>query len=172
MLLRSLAGSQGTGSRSPGSVGTKDNQGHAYFEDSGDPKNGFSGAMNNHWAALFGVKPTGNSSFPPVFVTCDKVIGKVALSITDQVIDHNIVVKALTLVGKFSGPRPDIDSVRIFVSRRWNIKGKVEVSALPWGFFSFSFSCTEDIPTILCGGPWIMGRSSLTLKKCDGMMKE
>ncbi|XP_059067606.1 uncharacterized protein LOC131858391 [Cryptomeria japonica] len=67
----------------------------------------------------------------------------------------------LTLVGKFSKPRPNIDSVRIFVK----IKGQVEVSALPRGFFSFVFSCVEDITTIICGGPWIMGRSSLILKK-------
>ncbi|XP_059066267.1 uncharacterized protein LOC131857598 [Cryptomeria japonica] len=123
------------------------------------------GATKNYWAGLFGVKSIGKSSFPPVFVTCDKVSGKVALSIPNQVIDHNIVVMVLTLVGKFSGPRPNIDSMRIFVSQRWKIKGQVEVSALPRVFFSFAFSCAEDIPTILCGGPWIMGKSSLTLKK-------
>lgn len=80
-------------------------------------------------------------------------------------IDHKIAIMALTLVGKFSRPRPNIDSVRIFVSRGWKIKGQVEVSALPRGFFSFAFSCTENILTILNGGPWIMEMSSLTLKK-------
>ncbi|GLJ44195.1 hypothetical protein SUGI_0922490 [Cryptomeria japonica] len=30
------------------------------------------GSMNNCWPALFGVKPTRKSSFPPVSVTCDK----------------------------------------------------------------------------------------------------
>ncbi|XP_057820685.2 uncharacterized protein LOC131033459 [Cryptomeria japonica] len=123
------------------------------------------GATNNHWANLFEVKLTGKSSFPPVSITCDKVSGKVAISIPDQVIDHNIAIMALTLVGKFFGPRPNIDLMRIFVSRRWKMKGQVDVSALPWGFYSFAFSCTEDIMTILYGGPWIMGRSSLPLKK-------
>lgn len=65
-------------------------------------------AMNNHWAMLFGVKPTGKSSFPPISVTCDKVRDKVALSILDQVIDHNIAIMVLTLVGNFSRPRPNI----------------------------------------------------------------
>lgn len=39
------------------------------------------GSMNNGWVALFEVKPTRKSSFPPIFVTCDKVSNKVALSI-------------------------------------------------------------------------------------------
>lgn len=65
-------------------------------------------------------------------------------------IDHIIVVMVLTLVGNFSRSRPIIDSVRFFFSQRWKIKGKVEVSALPQGFFSFAFSCVEHIPTILC----------------------
>ncbi|XP_059066017.1 uncharacterized protein LOC131857439 [Cryptomeria japonica] len=123
------------------------------------------GATNNCWAALFGVKLIGKSSFPPISITCDKASGKVALSIPDQVIDHNVDVMALTLVGKFTRPRHNIDSVRVFVSQRWKIKGQVEVSALPQSFFSFAFSCVEDIMTILCVCPWIMGRSSLTLKK-------
>ncbi|XP_057841230.2 uncharacterized protein LOC131050928 [Cryptomeria japonica] len=71
----------------------------------------------------------------------------------------------LTLIGKFSGPRPNIDVVRVFASRRWKLKGHVDISALPRGFFSFVFSYVEDILVILCGGPWAMGRSSLILKK-------
>ncbi|XP_057870798.2 uncharacterized protein LOC131077337 [Cryptomeria japonica] len=121
--------------------------------------------MNNHWDALFGVKLTRKSSFPVVSVTCDKVSDKIALSIPNQVIDHNIDVMALILIGKFSGPTPNIDSVRIFDSWRWKIKGQVEVLDVPRGFFSFVFSCVEDILTIVCGGPWIIGRSSLTLRK-------
>lgn len=71
----------------------------------------------------------------------------------------------LSLVGKFSDPRPNIDLVRFFMSKRWKLKGRVEVSTLLRGFFSFAFSCVEDVPMILCGGPWVVGRSTLTLKK-------
>ncbi|GLJ26320.1 hypothetical protein SUGI_0506250 [Cryptomeria japonica] len=118
-------------------------------------------AANNHWVGLFGVKPTEKSSFPPVSITCDKASGKVALSIPDHVIDHDVDVMALTLVGKFIGPRPNIYSVRVFVSQRWKIKGQVEVLTLPQSFFSFAFSCIEDIMTILSG----VHGFSLTLKK-------
>lgn len=41
----------------------------------------------------------------------------------------------------------------------------MEVVALPKGFFSFNFSCEEDIVAVRCGGPWVIGKSSLALKK-------
>ncbi|XP_059066415.1 uncharacterized protein LOC131857723 [Cryptomeria japonica] len=71
---------------------------------------------------------------------------------------------ALSLVGKFMGPRPNIDLVRDFAKKKWCLKGQIEITAMPKGFFSFAFSCEEDLYVVLCGGPWVIGKTSLALK--------
>ncbi|XP_057863716.1 uncharacterized protein LOC131071779 [Cryptomeria japonica] len=67
--------------------------------------------------------------------------------------------------GNFMGQRPNIETIREFVKNKWCFKGQVEVVALPKGFFSFYFSCEEDIVVVHYGGPWVVGKSSLALKK-------
>ncbi|XP_057867841.2 uncharacterized protein LOC131075066 [Cryptomeria japonica] len=81
-----------------------------------------------------------------------------------QVIDHNISVMALSFVGKFMGVRPNIDVVRSFIKRRWHLKLQTEITAMAKVFFSFTFSCEEDLSDVLCGGPWVIGKTSLDLK--------
>ncbi|XP_059076573.1 uncharacterized protein LOC131875882 [Cryptomeria japonica] len=92
-------------------------------------------------------------------------MGKFSISIPDIVIDHNISLTAFTLVGKFVGPRPNIDVVRAFAKKKWRLKGQVEISMMPKGFFPFNFSCLEDQEGVLCGGPWMVGRTFLSLIK-------
>lgn len=72
---------------------------------------------------------------------------------------------ASTLIGKFTGPRPNIDLVRAFTFQKWKLKGQMDVAAMPKGFFSFVFSNGEDLTKVLCDGPWMMGKSSLSLQK-------
>ena len=72
---------------------------------------GPSGAWGR-WSNLFGIKPSGKSSFPKVIDKSDKVKGIFALEIPREIIDHNILSMANTMVGKFVGPRPNIDAVR------------------------------------------------------------
>lgn len=117
------------------------------------------------WVSLFGVKPNGKSSFPPVTVSSNTSNASVSITIPDPIVDHNISIMALSLVGKFMGPRPNIETIKEFVRKKWGLKGQVEVVALPKGFFSFSFSCEEDIVAIRCGRPWVIDKSLLALKK-------
>ncbi|XP_059078070.1 uncharacterized protein LOC131876644 [Cryptomeria japonica] len=83
----------------------------------------------------------------------------------DSMIDHNIYMMALIMVGKFMGFKPNIEVVRAFVRKKWKLKGQVEVSAMSKEFFSFSFSCEKYIATILCGGPWVIDKPFMALKK-------
>lgn len=115
--------------------------------------------------SLFGVKPNGKSSFPPVTISSVPSSGGVLIYIPDLIVDNNISLMALSLVGNFMDPRPNIETMRDFVKKKWHLKGKVEVTAMPKGFFSFKFSCEEDIVVIHYGGPWVIGKSSLSLKK-------
>ncbi|XP_059068244.1 uncharacterized protein LOC131858811 [Cryptomeria japonica] len=103
--------------------------------------------------------------FPPVNNISDLAKGKFAIFVLDMVIDHNISLMNITLVGKFMGLKPNIEVVRAFVKRRWTTNGQVLISTLPKGYFTFDFSCKEDIQAIRSGGPWVIGKSSLALKK-------
>ena len=115
------------------------------------------------WSNLFGIKPSGKLSFPKVIDKSDKVKGIFALEIPREIIDHNILSMVNTLVGKFVGPRPNIDLVRTFTRRKWDLKGHVEVTAMAKGFIFFEFSCSEDFSRILYTGNWSLGISNLIL---------
>lgn len=105
------------------------------------------------WSSLFGTRPSGKSSLPPIKNILDPSSGKFAISIPDLVLDHNINSMSKFLVGKFMGSRPNIEVVRVYVKRKWALKGNVEISALPKSLLSFTFSCKEDKLRILCGSP-------------------
>ena len=69
------------------------------------------------------------------------------------------------MVGKFLGPRPNIDIVGCFIKKKWALKGQVSIMTMANGFLSFDFSCMEDLSIILCEGPLAIGRSTLVLQK-------
>ncbi|XP_059074990.1 uncharacterized protein LOC131875008 [Cryptomeria japonica] len=117
------------------------------------------------WSTLFGTRPSGKSSLPPVQNILDPTGGKFSISIPDLVLDHNISSMSNSLVGKFMGPCPNIEVVRAYVKRKWALKGNVEISALPKGLLSFAFSCEEDKIRILCGNPWLARKIALVLQK-------
>ncbi|XP_059064686.1 uncharacterized protein LOC131856780 [Cryptomeria japonica] len=70
-----------------------------------------------------------------------------------------------SLVGKFMGPHTNIEIVRAYVKWKWALKGNVEISALPKGLLSFTFSCEEDKLRILYGNPWLVRKIALVLQK-------
>lgn len=72
---------------------------------------------------------------------------------------------AMTLVGKFLGPRPNIDIVRALSKCKWSLKGQVEITAIPKGALSLTFSCKENMSRVLCDGPWLIGKATLALPK-------
>ena len=115
------------------------------------------------WSSLFRVKPSGNSSFLPIKTIPISEKGSCAITILDEIVDHNIRAMASTLVRRFLGPRPNIDNVRSFIKQKWALKGQVSVTEMAKGFMSFDFSCMEDLANILCEGQWAIGRSTLVL---------
>ncbi|XP_059076646.1 uncharacterized protein LOC131875927 [Cryptomeria japonica] len=70
-----------------------------------------------------------------------------------------------TLIGKFYGMRPNIEVVRGFVKRKWNLKGQVDVVAMNKGCLSFSFSCEEDHMNILCNETWAIRKYLMYIQK-------
>ncbi|XP_059068619.1 uncharacterized protein LOC131859103 [Cryptomeria japonica] len=71
----------------------------------------------------------------------------------------------MTLVGKFLGPRPNIDIVRAFAKHKWSLKGQVEITTMSKGALSLAFSYKEDMSRVLCDGPWLIGKAMLALEK-------
>lgn len=78
-----------------------------------------SGREKKKWSSLFGTRPTGKSSLPPVKNISDPSGGKFAISIPYQVLDHNINSMSNSLVGKFMGSHHNIEVVRAFVKQKW-----------------------------------------------------
>ncbi|XP_059068499.1 uncharacterized protein LOC131859004 [Cryptomeria japonica] len=117
------------------------------------------------WSSLFGIKPLGKCSLPPVSNTSDLSARRFSISSSDPIIDLNILLMALSLVGKFMGPRPNIETIRDLSKKKWKLNGQVNIYVMSKGFFVFSFSCEKDISTVLAGGPWVIGKSSLALMK-------
>lgn len=152
-LLEEIVGSFGL-------LGKGSSRGPIPHDDSGERKKEL-----KKWSSLFGTRPIGKSSFPPVKNISDPSGGKFTISIPDLVLDHNINSMSNSLVGKFMGLRPNIEVVRACVKRKWALKGNVEILALPKGLLSFNFSCEEDKLMILCGSPWLVGKTTLVLRK-------
>ena len=87
------------------------------------PKMDRPGNLPTKWASLFGVKPSGKSSFPPVKVVSRLEKGSCTISILDEIVDHSIASMASMLVGKFIGPKPNIDVVRSYTMKKCSLKG-------------------------------------------------
>lgn len=68
------------------------------------------------------------------------------------------------------GARPDIESLKNMIKRKWVIHGQVDIAPMLNGFLSFVFNCNEDMNMVLCGGPWLFGKSTLTIKKWEPNM--
>lgn len=164
---------------------TKDKKGHKNpvrnIDQDGGPKIGivvgttssagidgqtfFENANKGSWSSLFEFKPTRKSSFPSIDITSDPEKGVFSISIPNSLVDHTVATMKNKLVGKFIGPRPNIDVVRLFIARKWKLKGQVDIAALPKGFFTLFFSSAEDLSDVLCGGLWMIGKLSLSLQK-------
>lgn len=69
--------------------------------------------------SLLKLKASGKSVFPPVSNISDLAKGNFSIYVPNMVIDHNISLMDKLLVGKFMGPRPNIEIVRTFVKKNW-----------------------------------------------------
>ncbi|XP_059065851.1 uncharacterized protein LOC131857381 [Cryptomeria japonica] len=115
--------------------------------------------------SLFSVKLSGKSSLSRVSNISELEKGRFYIEVPDLVIEHNINLMALTLVGNILGPRPIIDVVKAFAKHKWVLKGQVEITTMSKGVLSMSFSCVEDMSRVLCDGAWLIGKSMLALQK-------
>lgn len=70
-------------------------------------------------------------------------------------------------MGKFLAPRPKIEEVFSWVHKKWVLKGQVEVVSMAKGFFSFSFSCDEDLRLVFSKAPRVFGHLTLVLHPWD-----
>ena len=79
--------------------------------------------------------------------------GSFSIAIPDEIVDHSIASMASTLVGKFVGLRPNIDAVKDFSRKKWQLKGQVSVTMMAKGFLAFDFTCNEDMSHVLSESP-------------------
>ena len=122
------------------------------------------------WSSLFGKKLIGKSLFPPMTAKSCWEKGEFQVFILDPLVNFSVSSMDFTLVGKFLGARPDLDSLRSMIKQKWVIRGEVDIAPMSNGFFSFIFNCKEDLNMVLCGEPWSFGKCSLTIKKWEPNM--
>ena len=96
--------------------------------------------------------------------------GEFQFFIPDPLVNFSVSSMDFTLVGTFLGARPDLESLRNMVKRKWVIRGEVDIAPLLNGFFLFTFNYKEDMDRVLCGGLWSFGKCSLTIKKWEPNM--
>lgn len=70
-----------------------------------------------------------------------------------------------TLVGAFIGSRHNLTGVQSYVKQFWNSVTTPEVLYFKKGWYYFKFANETDCLSILHGGPWIFGNSTLLLKQ-------
>ena len=116
-------GSSSTGDQAEKDDGNLDAPPKVLDKYSSIPKMGL--LVSSKWLLLFGVKPIGKCSFPPIKFLPKKQKGSCAISIPDELVEHRIAVMASTLVGKFIGPRPNIDILRSFIKKKWALNRQV-----------------------------------------------
>ncbi|GLJ26124.1 hypothetical protein SUGI_0500870 [Cryptomeria japonica] len=108
---------------------------------------------NKKWTDLLFSKLKGKSIALVAHVV-DPSSARCSILIPDELVDKGIASMGCSLVGKFVCPRPNIDSIRSWVARKWKNKGQIDVLFMEKGFFSFSFTYEEDLVSVLSSGPW------------------
>ena len=96
------------------------------------------------WSSIFGRNPRQNSCWEK---------DEFQIFILDLIVDYSISTMEFTLVGKFLGAHLEVDGLRNIVKRKWAICEQVDIVLMMNGFFSFVFTCKEDLNMVLCGGP-------------------
>ncbi|XP_074320214.1 uncharacterized protein LOC141657004 [Silene latifolia] len=70
-----------------------------------------------------------------------------------------------TLIGNFLGSKPNLKQVQDFAQKCWHHIASPMVQYYKKGWFSFRFTCLEDMNAVLREGPWKLNTSSLILKQ-------
>ena len=88
------------------------------------------------WSSLFGRK-LGGKSFSPL-ITLKSCWEKVSFKFfcLDPIIDFSASSMEFTLMGKFMGARPNIETLKKWL-KKWPISGQVDITPTLTGLFSF-----------------------------------
>lgn len=108
--------------------------------------------MKRSWHSLFGHSNAQDEGLNLRFIqpVVDDV-GKFAIC-SQKAVDEEAVQWKNTLVGNFIGRRPSFAYVKETTTKRWILKGGVEMSLLENGIFIFRFTCEDNVfLRVVCG---------------------
>ncbi|GKA23295.1 zinc knuckle CX2CX4HX4C containing protein [Tanacetum coccineum] len=107
--------------------------------------------------------PKVNSNFRTL--VADPVFDGVNISIPCKVVEKVNTRFEHTLYGYFIGKRMAFPVVEYYVRNNWAKHGLKRIMMNSKGFFFFKFDCRAGLEAVLEGGPWMIRKSPIILKK-------
>ncbi|GKC46603.1 zinc knuckle CX2CX4HX4C containing protein [Tanacetum coccineum] len=108
-------------------------------------------------------QPKVNSNFRPL--VADPVFDGVNISIPRKVVKKVSTRVEHTLHGYFIGKRMAFPDVEYYARNNWAKHGLKRITMNTIGFFFFKFDTRAGLEAILEGGPWMIHKSPIILKK-------
>ncbi|GKA05989.1 zinc knuckle CX2CX4HX4C containing protein [Tanacetum coccineum] len=108
-------------------------------------------------------QPKVNSNFRPL--VADTVFDGVNISIPCKVVKKVSTRFEHTLYGYFIGKRMAFLVVKYYVRKNWAKRGLKRIMMNSKGFFFFKFDSRAGLEAVLEGGPWLIRKSPIFLKK-------
>ncbi|GJX67210.1 zinc knuckle CX2CX4HX4C containing protein [Tanacetum coccineum] len=108
-------------------------------------------------------QPKVNSNFRPLVV--DPVFDGVNISIPRKVVENVSTQFEHTLYGYFIGKRMAFPVVEYCARNNWAKNRLKRIMMNAKGFFFFKFDTRDGLEAVLEGGPWMIRKSSIILKK-------
>ncbi|GJY68980.1 zinc knuckle CX2CX4HX4C containing protein [Tanacetum coccineum] len=108
-------------------------------------------------------QPKVNSNFRPL--VADPVFNGVNISIPRKVVEKVSTRFEHTLYGYFIGKRMAFPVVEYYARNNWAKHGLKRIMMNNKGFFFFKFDSRAGLEAVLEGGPWLIRKSSIILKK-------
>ncbi|XP_028552506.1 uncharacterized protein LOC114580134 [Dendrobium catenatum] len=115
--------------------------------------------------SVLGNPPTGGSYADNVSTTIPKANvfpvsfyapGQKKLSFNLNDLSEGKTVWNNALIGYSLGPRPYYERLLKAMQKLWPLKGSMSLLSLADGFFLLKFTTSEDLESILSGGPWFL----------------
>ncbi|GJT24124.1 zinc knuckle CX2CX4HX4C containing protein [Tanacetum coccineum] len=108
-------------------------------------------------------QPKVNSNFRPL--VADPVFDGVNISIPRKVVEKVSTRFEHTLYGYFIGKRMAFPVVEYYARKNWAKHGLKRIMMNTKGFFFFKFNTRARLEAVLEGGPWMISKSPIILKK-------
>ncbi|XP_077221623.1 uncharacterized protein LOC143855390 [Tasmannia lanceolata] len=122
-------------------------------------------AKTSPWRSLFGEKSTKGLSKLEFVNPVAADSGKKRISFENEELEEIGCKWRTSLVGYFIGRRPYFMNLRENLSRKWNLKGELQIFTLSNGFYLFQFTCLEDCDSVLESGEHSYAGRPLILRK-------